>query len=173
MAITKQKKQAILTELTQRIEDASAVVITDPTGLKIGEITEIRRALQEKGVSYTVVKKTLLKLTESKLEMNFDDSAYSGSVGLAFSNKDEVEPAKLSHEIAKKYENFRLLGGIFQNKFINLDQVNSLALIPSREVLYAKVVGSMASPMSGMVNVLSGNIRNLVNVIRNYQEKIS
>ena len=79
--------------------------------------------------------------------------------------EDEINPAKVSHQFAKTQENFKILGGLFENRFIEKDRVLELAVLPSKEELLAKLVGSIAAPPVGLVNVLAGNIKGLINVL--------
>jgi len=91
-------------------------------------------------------------------------------VAVAFAGGDEVAPAKITYTYSKKNDKFAIVGGILEGKEISDIMVKSLASLPGREELYAKIVGSLASPLSGMVNVLAGNIRGLVNVLGAYRD---
>ena len=75
---------------------------------------------------------------------------------------DEVSPAKIPYQFSLGNENLKILGGFFEDKFRSAEEIIALAKIPSKQELFAKVVGSISSPISGFVNVLQGNIRNLV-----------
>jgi large subunit ribosomal protein L10 len=87
--------------------------------------------------------------------------------------EDEVAPAKEITLFAKKNAAIEILGGILERKFIDDAMVRKLALLPSREQLHAQVVGTIAAPLSGLVNVFAGNMRGLVNVLNNHKEKVS
>src|SRR5690606_23177128 len=91
-------------------------------------------------------------------------------LGVATGN-DEVEPNRAVVDFAKSVEGLRIHGAIIDGTFIDEASVRNLASLPSRDQLYAKVVGSLAAPLSGMVNVLAGNLRGLVIVLKAYQEK--
>ena len=173
MAKNREQKKQIIEDLKNAFSQSKTIVMTDPHGLKMDEMNKIRDTLSEKGIQYQVAKKNLVKLAEKDAGYKFDPTTYEGSTGLVFGYEDEIEPIKLIHQLSKQFENLKIRGGIFEKKFIDLATFSTLAAIPSREILYAQLVGSIASPMSGIVNVMTGNIRNLVNVLKNYQEKIS
>lgn len=173
MALTREKKKQLIEELKNAFSESKSTVFTDPTGLSMPELNEIRNTLREKAIKYKVAKKNLVKLAEKDQKYQFDPSIYKGSIGLVLGYEDEIEPAKAVYDLSQKFENLKIRGGIFENKFIDLAKIQELAQIPSREELYAKLTGSIATPMSGMINVLSGNSRNLVNLLKNYQKTLS
>ncbi len=173
MAIDKKKKIQIIEEVKNAFEMSKSIVLVDPTGLNMSEIEEIRDNLSEKGIRFKVAKKNLIRIAEKSQGLNFDPGVYTGSLGLIVDYKDEIEPMRRSYKLAKKFQKLQIRGGVFENKYIDDNLVNELAKIPSQEILYAKLVGSIAAPISGLVNVLSGNIRDLVNVLKNYQKSLS
>ncbi len=101
---------------------------------------------------------------------------FKGKVAAIFGYSDEVAPAKIVNDFRKGLDKdsatkIEFLGGVLENKFIASEAVDNLAKLPSKQELYAKMVGSMNAPVSGFVNVLAGNIRNLVNVLKAVEEK--
>jgi large subunit ribosomal protein L10 len=117
------------------------------------------------------VKNTLFKLAAKEAGIEIaEDVTHGHPVAVAFAGDDEVAPAKITYTYSKKNDKFAIVGGILEGKEISDIMVKSLASLPSREELYAKIVGTLASPLSGMVNVLSGNIRGLVNVLNSIKE---
>jgi len=173
MAIDKIKKKQIVEEVRNAFSQSKSVVLVDPTGLNMSEIEEIRDKLSEKGIKFKVAKKNLVKIAEKAGGYKFDPEVYSGSIGLILSYEDQIEPVKITHNLSKKFKKLQIRGGIFEKKYIDNNSIIEIANIPSEEELYAKIVGSIAAPISGIVNVLSGNSRNLVNVLKNYQQTLS
>ena len=88
-----------------------------------------------------------------------------GQLAVVFGVQDEISPSKISVRFSAKSENVKVLGGIFENRFIGKAEIIELSKLPSKEELLAKLVGSIASPMSGFARVLSGNIRGLLQVL--------
>lgn len=174
MAISKSKKTELITEIIDKLQRSKAIVFTDYRGLTVEDLDEVRNKLREQGIDFKVIKNTLFRraVSEAGLEVNTEE--FEGHpIAAAFGYGDEVAPAKITYEFSKKNENLEIIGGILEGKEINAISVKSLAKLPSREELYAKIVGSLAAPMSGMVTVLSGNIRGLVNVLNAYKEQKS
>jgi large subunit ribosomal protein L10 len=157
--ILEQKKQ-VVSDLTDKIKSAQSIVLADYRGLTVEQDTELRNALRKAGVDYKVVKNTLtsLAMKESGLEL---DSFLTGPTAMAISSTDAVAPAKVLSEFSKKFEKLELKVGVVEGKVIDLDGITALAELPSREVLIAKVLGGFNAPISGLVNVLNGNIRGL------------
>ena len=169
MAITKQK-QAIVADLKEQLTTAQGAVLTSYKGLTVAQDTQLRRALREAGVSYHVVKNTLMRVAAK--EAGFEDliEHLEGTTAFAVSTEDAVAPAKVISEFIKKNkleDNGVLVvkAGIVDGKVIDVKEVKALAELPSREVLIAKLLGSMQAPISGTVNVLQGVIRNAVYVL--------
>ncbi|OQA04867.1 MAG: 50S ribosomal protein L10 [bacterium ADurb.Bin400] len=171
MAKTRTEKEALLQDLSERLEGSKSAVLLNYQGLKVKETEELRRALKAKAVSLKVAKVSLAKIALEKYGVEADEAVYDKPFAIAFGMEDEVAPAKEIAAFAKKYEALEVLGGILEKKYIAPSAVQQLASLPSKEELYAKVVGSIAAPLSGMVNVLAGNVRGLVNVLNAYKEK--
>lgn len=173
MPKTKSKKEEIVAKLGSQLSGAKAAVLVSYKGMKVTETEELRNILRQKGVSFNVAKNTLVKIVLTKNGISFDQSYFEKPLAIAFAATDEVVAAKEIELFAKKNEAIEIIGGILENKMIGPDVVKKLAALPSREELLAKMVGSINSPLSGMVNVLAGNIRGFINVINSYKEKIS
>lgn len=170
MALNKDQKKEILDDLIVRLSSIKSLVFTDYQGLKVNEIQKLRRQLKEKNIDYKVIKTTLIKKALEKSGLKIDESIYSKPVALAFSSLDEVEPCKIIFDFTKEKEKLEILGAIVDNEFYDANMVKALAKMPGRDELYAKVVGSLNAPLSGLVNVLSGNLRGLVSVLRQYHD---
>lgn len=166
MAKTRKQKNEDLKDQTEKLKRIKAAVFCDYTGLDVAGVEELRRSLREEEVDYKVAKKTLLAraLKESKIE-GVDPKELKGQLSVALGYKDEVTPAKLIAKFQKGHEQLVVLGGIFENKFIDAKEVEKLSKIPSREELLARVVGSVCAPISGTVRVLSGVLMNFVGAL--------
>ena len=176
MPKTKLQKQEILRTLEKKIKKAKSIVFTEFNSLGVKDNEELRNNLREADSEYMVAKKTLLDIAfkEEKIE-NLDIKSFEGKIAAVFGYEDEVAPAKIVDEFQNKNEEnkekVKLVAGILENKFLNMTEVTALAKLPSKEGLYAKIVGSLNAPVSGFVNVLAGNIRGLVNVLKAIEEK--
>ena len=172
MPLSKEKKEQFVSEVVDKLERSKSVILTDYRGLTVEEMDDVRNSLREKGIEFKVIKNTLFLRALDKANLKIDISDFEGHpIAAAFGFGDEVEPAKITCEYAKKNDKFEILGGILDGKEMNAIMIKSLAKLPGREELYAKIVGSLASPMSGMVNVLTANVRGLVNVLSAYNNQ--
>ena len=136
-----EQKQVVIDEIKAKFENAKSVVLFDPRGLRVSEVTELRRALRESGSDYKVYKNTLAKraLIESGLEL---DSYLEGPTAISFSS-DELAPVKIISEFAKKHDKLELKAGVVEGKVATLEELNSYAAIPSREGLLTMLAGGM------------------------------
>lgn len=166
MAKTKQAKEAIIKNLTDKLKPAKSAVIANQDGLSVADVQELRRRCQAQSVDLVSVKKTLLEkaLQLAGLE-GVDVKSMAGSLAVAVSRDDEVAPAKILKEFSKSHEQVNFRAGIYNGAIISVDEVKKMADLLSRPELYAKIVGSISAPLSGLVNVLSGNLRGLINVL--------
>lgn len=174
-------KIAVVAELNEHLASAKGAVLTGYRGLTVAQDTELRKSLRAAGVSYHVVKNTLLAIAAKDAGLDDLIPYLNGTTALAFSTEDAIAPAKVISEFIKKnkLEDKDVLvekAGIVDGKVIGADDVKALANLPSREVLLAKLLGSMKAPISNTVGVLSGVIRNAVYVldaVREQKEKAS
>lgn len=175
MPKTKQQKKEIVDSLKDKFGRSKSVVFTSFDGLGVKDNEELRKRLREQGSEYCVAKKTLLDIAFKDME-DVSPKELSGRVAAIFGYEDEVAPAKTVSDFQKETsddnkEKIAFLGGILEGRFIDGEKVKDLAKVPSRQELYAKLVGSMNAPVSGLVNTLSGNIRNLVYTLKAIEEK--
>ena len=175
MAKSRVKKASEVRDYADHLKSSTAVAFADLTGLKVSEASSLRRKAEKEGVSVRLAKKTLLALAVKDAGLTeVDWNAFKGgSVAMLLTEGDQVAPAKLLSEVLKEHEGMRALGGLLDRKWMSAAEVRALASLPSKEVLIAKVVGSIASPLSGMVNVLQGNLRNLVYALNEVKESKS
>jgi len=163
---TKQQKELLVKEIAERLARTKAAVFADYTGLSVIKLTELRRKLLAQSGELKVAKKTLIDLSFKQGGIaGVDTKNMKGQVMMAFGYQDEVAPAKILNDFAKNNEHLKILGGILENKFIDRMSVISLAKLPSKQELLGQLVGTIAVPMSGMLNVLQGNLRGLVRVL--------
>jgi large subunit ribosomal protein L10 len=171
MAQSKQQKEELVKDLAQKIKASKAVVFSDFKGLMVKDMSVLRRELRAAGVEIKVLKKTLINLALKDAGIELDIKKLEGQIAIAVSSGDEVVAAKIIAKAAKANENLKMVGGILGVKELSADEVNALAKLPSKEELLAKLVGTLNAPVSGFVNVLSGNLRGLVNVLKAVAEK--
>lgn len=165
-----EEKKQIVSELTEKIKNATSGVIVNYQGIKVEQDTKMRKELREAGVDYFVIKNTLLRFAVK--ECGYDEFIpnLEHMTALALSS-DPVAPAKIISGYAEKIESFTIKAGFVEGKVIDDKGVDQLAKLPSKEVLIAKMLGSMNAPITGLVTVLNGNIRGLACVLQAIADK--
>ena len=136
-----EQKQVVIDEIKDKFVKAKSVVLFDPRGLKVSEVTELRRALRESGSDYKIYKNTLAKraIADSNLKL---DEYFEGPTAISFSS-DELAPVKIIHDFAKEHENLQLKAGIVEGKIATDSELKAYAAIPSREGLLTMLAGGM------------------------------
>lgn len=172
MPKTKAQKEAAVADLTDKLSRMKGAVLVDFRGLKVKDAQKVRERSWVETVDYEVVKKTLLRLAlaGAGMEGAVDPKKLEGNIGLVVGYGDEVATAKFAATASKEFEAFKILGGLFERKFVDANKVKALASLPSKVELLAKLVGTIQAPISGFVNVLAGNLRGLVQVLSAIKE---
>lgn len=172
MPKTRQQKEELLQQLIDDLSSAKAAALTSFTKITVSADQELRNELRQHEVKYGVVKKTLLRKAFEKLGLPTNKvDEWQGNISLAVSEKDEVTPAKLIDKFIKDNENMVILGGMLGQEWMDVDRVRSLAKLPFKEELIAKTVDTIKAPLNGLVNVLAGNLKGLVNVLNTIKDQ--
>src|SRR3989338_326489 len=171
MAVTRKEKEAALASLTEDLKGAKGVVFTEYRDLSVKQLDQVRKNLRKENVKYQVVKVTLLKKALAAIGINADKFKYNGPVAMAVSNEEETAPARILKGMTKDQPLLILGGGIFNNEMIGSDVVMRLATLPTKPQLIAQLLSVLQGPASGLVTVLSGNTRNLLNVLNAIKDK--
>lgn len=165
MAITRDKKQALVAKIKDAFVDTKAVAFARYSGLSVANIQELRANAREMNVTLIVVKNRLVRvaMSESSDFKETDTSALEGQLIYAFSSEDEVAPSKVLDTFAKKHSALELAGGFSAEGAALADaEVKALASLPSKDQLIAEVVAQLLSPVHDTTNALSGNLHALL-----------
>ncbi|MFT5280611.1 MAG: large subunit ribosomal protein L10 [Flavobacteriaceae bacterium] len=155
MAITKAKKKEIISGLEKGMADATSVVFVNFNGLTVGKATEIRRTLQEQGISYRVAKKTLIGRALDSKGYEGSMPEMPGNIALAWSNDDPTAPAREIFEFHKKNKkSMSIVGGVFENRYRTMEEMNDIAQIPDLQTLRGMFVNVINSPIQGLAVAL-------------------
>lgn len=171
MQITREMKAERLAELEELIAKQQLIVFTNYQGLKAKEVDQARLAVEPSDAKYLVTKNTLLRIALKNAGLPAESAAFDTPLACVFALNDQVATAKAAVKAAKDLEAFEILGGILDGQLVDEAAIRTLATLPGREELLAKLVGTVAAPLSGLVSVLNGNIRGLVSVIHQYEQK--
>ncbi len=162
MAVIRPEKVAKIAALKEIFVNSKCTVLVDFCGLTVAQDTELRRKMREAGVSYEVNKNTLIRIAAQEAGVEGLEAYLEKNTAVASSTEDPVAVAKVVCEFAKTNKQLVVKAGVLDGKVISADEVKALAALPPKEVLIAKVLGSMNAPITGFVNVLQGTIRNVV-----------
>ena len=145
------EKQAIVEALAERIKGASAGILVDYKGITVSEDTALRTELRKEGIEYTVVKNTLTRKALDKLGMNDLDHVLNGTTSLATAENDPIAPFRIISDYSKKLnDRFNIKAAFMEGKVLNDAEVAEMAALPSKDALYAKVLGTMIAPITGL-----------------------
>lgn len=158
-------------EISEALNDAKGVYMTDFSGLSVEQITNLRREFRKENVSFLVVKNTLAKLSAEKVGMKDMVPYLTGPTGLAVSNDDPIAPIRVITDFQKLHKKPTLKAAILEGKVLDENEAAALKDIPTRDVLLGQVVSGIASPLTGLVGGLQGLIRNLVYTLNAVREK--
>lgn len=167
MALSRSKKDEIISEVSELLGSSKLTVVAKYEGTTVKALQTLRREAKQNGTKVSVVKNRLvIKALEQSGKKDVDTSALSGMLLYAFNAEDEVAPAQALNNFAKTNPSLTFVGAITaDNSFIGPEDVKALASLPGKEQLRAMLVGTLAAPLSGFVNVLSGNVRGVLNVL--------
>lgn len=149
-------KKQVVSEIKEKFENAHSVVIVEYKGLTVENATDLRTKFRAEGVDYCVLKNTLVKRAVNELGITGLDSFLEGPSAFAFGMKDAVSPAKIVSEFMKKdkTESLSIKSGLLGKEVVTSKQIEALASLPSREVLLARLLGSLNATIASFVRVL-------------------
>lgn len=166
-----EEKKKQVADLAEKLKAAHTGILVDYKGITVEEDTKLRKELRESGSHYKVVKNTLLGLALKEAGIDGLDSVLEGTTAVAVNTEEYVAPAKILGKFADKNEKFTIKAGFIDGKVVSIDQVKTLASLPSKEVLVAQALRGLNGPISGLVTVLNGTLKGLVVALNAIAEK--
>jgi large subunit ribosomal protein L10 len=165
LAITREKKETIVNEYVEKMRRSQAVIVSEYRGLTTKQLQNLRRDLRAAQSELAVSKNTLAARALTEVGLPAPDELLTGPVALTFCYDEVAAPAKVMTKFAKDSKVLVLRGGLMGQSVFNESGVQALTELPSKEQLRGQVVGTLQSPMSGLVNVLAGTMRGFLNVL--------
>jgi len=159
---TKAFKANKIEEIKEQLKKAQVAIVTEYRGLSVEEITNLRRKLQKEDGDYTVTKNTLAKIAVKGTEFEVLTDVFKGPIALAFGFKDQVSPAKTLTSFIKEAKKGEIIAAALNGKLLSANETKALATLPSKEEIYAKMLGCINSPASGIANSMNAIITKLV-----------
>ena len=176
MALTQDKKNEIVKEISDLLDSSKLTVAAKYSGTSVQSMQELRRSGKENGTVVKVVKNRLVikALKASPKYKDIDTSTLSDMLLYAFNSQDEVAPAQTLANFAKNSPTIEFVGAFSADgQFIGAEDVKSLASLPSKDQLRAMLIGTLSAPLSGFTGVLASNVRGLVNVLNARKAKLN
>jgi large subunit ribosomal protein L10 len=165
--LSKEKKGQIIDELQDEFSRCNIGILTDYRGLSNSEITTLRRRLQDSDGAYRVVKNTLARLAAEHIDRAEVADYFTGPVAIAFGYGEITSTARVLMEYVRSAgTTVSVKGGFLPDRLLTAQDITTLATLPSREVMLARVVGGMKSPINGLVTCLASPLRGLAWVLQ-------
>ena len=172
--MNKTEKSLFVKNLTEEIKTSTSVVLIDYAGLSVKMQQDLKEKLSEVNARMTVAKNTLFKLaaTEARSPKEvYEDSALSGPTAIIMTEDDPIAPLQVISKFAKEFEIPNLKVGVVEGSFQDKDNLTTLSKLPSKDVLYAQVVGAVGGPLYGIVGTLQANMTKLVYILSEASKK--
>jgi large subunit ribosomal protein L10 len=176
MALSKDRKAEVVAGISQLLDSSKLTVVAKYSGTSVKSMQQLRREARDSQTTVTVAKNRLVKkaLADNGKFKELDTEFLSGQLMYAFNSVDEVAPAQVIAKFAKTEPQIEFIGAINSDgQLLSSDDVKLLAALPSKEQLRAQLVGTIAAPLSSFVNIMSGNVRSVLNVLSARADQIS
>jgi large subunit ribosomal protein L10 len=164
------EKEKLVEELSQKLSQNEMSILTEYTGLTVLALTQIREQLRKASIEYRVFKNTLARIAAKNNGLEGVLEFIERPTGYVFSN-DPVKASKILADFIRTNPNMKIKCGLLKGRVLKPAQVQALATLPPREILIGQLLGQMQAPISGLVNVLNGPVRNLVHVLDELRKK--
>ena len=164
-------KRAIIAELREDLAAATTLITTEYRGLRVREIGEIRRVLRKNNVTYRVVKNRLMRIASEQEGNAAVAELLRGPSAIAFGSGDENVIAKAVIDAVGPYKLVKVTGAVVGGKTLDADGVQTLATLPSREILLARLAGAFNAPATQVAGLLAANLRNLGSLLAQIQDQ--
>lgn len=169
--MNRQEKEQMVKILKQEFDNAKASFVIEYKGLNVSQITDLRKRLRKNSGQLQVAKITLLKRALESSDVSPLASILENQIAVVFAQQEPPAVAKILSEFSKEFEHVKIIGGSFESTLLTQEQVEAFALLPSREVLLAKLCGTLQAPITGFVYVLHAQLQKLLLVLKRIEEQ--
>jgi large subunit ribosomal protein L10 len=171
LAISKKRKEELVAQYTQLLEGCQAFIVTDYRGLSNSDMIRLRRKVRQANGAYHVTKVTLLKRAMEAVGLPFPEKAFEGPVALGFCFDDVPGVAKVLTDTAEETDFLIIRGGLLGDRFLTPRDIQSLAKLPTLDVLFAQILGLISTPAANLAGVVSAGTAQVVNVLYAYTQQ--
>lgn len=162
---TKAFKQDKVSQMKEKVDKAQVAIVTEYKGYSVEEITNLRRALQKEGGDYMVTKNTLAKLAIKGTPYEVLAETLKGPIAIAFGFEDQVAPAKALSKFIKDTKKGEIIAAAMDGRLMTAAEAKALATLPSKEEIYAKMLGCVNSPATGIVGSINAVMASLTRAV--------
>jgi large subunit ribosomal protein L10 len=172
LAISKRKKTELVAEYVEQLERSKGIILANYRGLSVSDVSQIRNAIRPIGGKFQVVKNRLLALALKEVGLSLPDEWLVGPTVVSFCFDEVPSVAKKLTEAIRDFEALQIKGGVVGTSVLGADEVRAIADLPPREVLLARVLGTINAPASQLAGVVTSGIRQVLNVLQAYVDKL-
>ena len=172
MAISRKKKEQLVAQYVDMFSRSQAAILTDYRGLTVADMARLRQKVREVGGSYHVVKNTLARLALKQLGLPVPEGLMEGPTAVGFCYQEAPPVAKVLVNFAKEFKTFAIKGGLLGDRTLSADEIEALAELPSREVLLARVLGTIQAPAGRVAGALAESIRQILRLLQARVEQL-
>lgn len=167
MALSKDQKQAQVTDLKEKMAKAQSIIFAHYIGLDVAQVSDLRGQLLDSGAEMKVAKKTLTRIAASEAGLpELTEDQMPGPVSLIFSYNDAISGAQVAYKFGKKHEQVQIIGGIFDGKIMSQKDAVSLAQLPTRDVLLATFMGMIQSPLRSFASSINSPLNTFARMLK-------
>lgn len=172
MTLTIEEKRKKINELIEKLKNSKVIILTEYQGLNVPQMSKLREGLKEKKILFKVVKNTLMEKACREVQIKGLSSELVGTTAIVLSSEDVIEPARLLKEYMQKEKiGLRIKSGFIEGRYVDEGKVMEIASLPSRDMLIAKAIGGIRSPLYRFAFALQGPMRDLVLTLNALKEK--
>jgi large subunit ribosomal protein L10 len=159
--MNRDQKSAVVQELAEQIRSAETIIAVDYRGISVSQVADLRAKLRDAEARFRVVKNSLTERASDEAGAEMLRPMLEGPTALTFISGDAALAAKALNDAARTLGTLEFKGGVMNGALLSADEIRSLARLPARDVMYAQLVGMIASPLSGLVRTLNALISGL------------
>lgn len=172
MAITRQRKEELVAQYVEELKGSQGFILTEYRGLTMGRLERIRGTLRPMGGSTHVVKNRLMAIALKETGISLPQEWLDGPIAVGFCHGEVAPVVKALLDAGREMEPLRIRGGVVGTAVLSAEEMRAFATLPPREVLLAQVLGTVHAPASRLAGVVASGIRQVLNVIQAYVDKM-
>lgn len=173
MAISKERKQALVAEYRDLANRARGLILTSYSGLTVNDLQGLRNQIREYGGEFHIVKNTLMELAFKELGIRLPEGASQGTTAIGFAMEDIPPVAKAIVELGRRGQQLAIKGGVIEGTVYDASQVERLADLPPLSVVRAQLIGLIGTPAGRIAGSLAGSLRQVLGVMQAYSQRES